>query len=147
MSLKLTIKQISKELQEEIILCCHDAAASWVKAVQSISDGQLTISGTVNEKVYRIRLSDVYYFEVVDGASFVYCQKDVFSCKQRLYEFEALCGGTMLFRCSKSMVLNADKISYVHPSFSGRFEAVLDNGEKVIVSRQYVSALKRLLGR
>ena len=43
----------------------------------------------------------------------------------------------MLFRCSKSMILNAGKIDYVLPSLSGRFEAVLDNGEKVIISRQY----------
>ena len=73
--------------------------------------------------------------------------KEVFSSKQKLYEFEALCVGTMLFRCSKSMILNAGKIDYVLPSLSGRFEAALDNGEKVIISRQYVSTLKRLLGR
>ena len=46
---------------------------------------------------------------------------------------------------SKSMILNADKIDYVRPSVSGRFEAVLSNGEIVIVSRKYVSELKRLL--
>lgn len=45
------------------------------------------------------------------------------------------------------MILNAGKIDYALPSLSGRFEAVLDNGEKVIISRQYVSTLKRLLGR
>ena len=83
----------------------------------------------------------------MDGNAFFYCQKEVFSSKQKLYEFEALCVGTMLFRCSKSMILNAGKIDYVLPSLSGRFEAVLDNGEKVIISRQYVSTLKRLLGR
>lgn len=51
-----------------------------------------------------------------------------------------------LFRCSKSMILNADKIDYIRPSFSGRFEAVLSNGEAVIVLRKYVADLKRLLG-
>lgn len=144
--MKLTVKQIQKDEPEEIIICCHDAAAAWVKAVQNISGGQLTINGTSNEKTYRIKLSSVYYFEIVDGTSFLYCQKDVFVCKQRLYEFESLCSGTMLFRCSKSMILNAEKISYVHPAFSGRFEAVLDNGEKVVISRQYVPELKRLFG-
>ncbi len=44
------------------------------------------------------------------------------------------------------MILNADKIDYVRPSVSGRFEAVLSNGEIVIVSRKYVAELKRLLG-
>ena len=51
-----------------------------------------------------------------------------------------------LFRCSKSMILNAEKIDYVRPSLSGRFEAVMSNGEKAVVSRKYVSDLKRKLG-
>ena len=52
----------------------------------------------------------------------------------------------LFFRCSKSMILNADKIDYVHPSISGRFEAVLSNGETVLVSRKYVNNLKHKLG-
>ena len=44
------------------------------------------------------------------------------------------------------MKMNAEKIDYVLPSLSGRFEAVLDNGEKDIVSRKYVAELKRLFG-
>ena len=65
---------------------------------------------------------------------------------EKLYDFERLCAGSALFRCSKSMILNADKIDYVRPSLSGRFEAVLSNGEKVVVSRKYVADLKRMLG-
>ena len=117
--MKVTVEQIAPERAEEVLLRCHDPKEPWVEEIQSIAAGQIT----------------------------VYCQKEVFSSKQKLYEFEALCVGTMLFRCSKSMILNAGKIDYVLPSLSGRFEAVLDNGEKVIISRQYVSTLKRLLGR
>lgn len=36
--------------------------------------------------------------------------------------------------------------NYVQPSISGRFEAVLSNGETVIVSRKYVNDLKHKLG-
>lgn len=144
--MKLTVEQIPKSDAESVLIRCHDAEAAWVKAVEHISAGQVTVSAADGERLYRIPLCEVYYFEVVDGSSFLYCNSEVFSCKLRLYEFEALCGGTMLFRCSKSMVLNADKISYVRPSLSGRFEAVLDNGEKVIVSRQYVADLKRRFG-
>lgn len=92
--------------------------------------GQITVNGMADGKLCRLKLGDIYYFEVVDGSAFFYCQKEVFSSKQKLYEFEALCVGTMLFRCSKSMILNAGKIDYVLPSLSGRFEAALDNGEK-----------------
>lgn len=144
--MKLTTEQVPAETAEEVLIRCHDAGAAWVKAVQTAAAGPLTVSGSAHGRTYRLRLEDVYYFEVVDGASFLYSRAEVYTCKQKLYEFEALCSGTMLFRCSKSMILNADKIRYVRPAFSGRFEAVLDNGEKAIVSRQYVTALKKLLG-
>ena len=73
-------------------------------------------------------------------------QAAVFEAKEKLYAFEQLCAGSTLFRCSKSMILNAEKIDYVCPSLSGRFEAVLSNGEKAVVSRKYVADLKRMLG-
>ena len=96
--------------------------------------------------MHRLKLAEVFYFEVVDDRSFLYTQAAVFVAKEKLYEFERLCAGSTLFRCSKSMILNAEKIDYVCPSLSGRFEAVLSNGEKVVVSRKYVADLKRMLG-
>ena len=96
--------------------------------------------------MHRLRLSEIFYFEVVDDRSFLYTQAAVFEAKEKLYEFERLCVGSTLFRCSKSMILNAEKIDYVRPSLSGRFEAVLSNGEKAVVSRKYVADLKRMLG-
>ncbi len=54
--------------------------------------------------------------------------------------------GTHFFRASKSVVLNADRIDYIRPAISGRFEATLENGEKVMVSRQFVPELKKILG-
>ena len=144
--MKLTVEQVTVETPEEVLIRCHDPDEPWVSEMQNIAAGQINVNGVLNGRMCRLKLGD-YYFEVVDGNSFFYCQKEVFSCKQKLYEFEALCIGTMLFRCSKSMILNAEKIDYVLPSLSGRFEAVLDNGEKVMISRQYVSTLKRLLGR
>lgn len=96
--------------------------------------------------MHRLKLAEIFYFEVVDDRSFLYTQAAIFEAKEKLYEFERLCTGSTLFRCSKSMILNAEKIDYVRPSLSGRFEAVLSNGEKAVVSRKYVADLKRMLG-
>lgn len=144
--MKLSVELIPSEKEEEVIVRCYDTQEKWVEAIHAVAAGEISISAFTEEKVYRLKLSDVYYFEVVEGRSFLYCEKSVFECRQKLYEFEQLCRNSMLFRCSKSMILNADKIQYVHPSVSGRFEATLANSEKVIISRQYVSKLKRLLG-
>ena len=144
--MKLSVEQILREGEEEVIVRCYDTQEKWVEAIRAVMAGEVSVSAFAEEKVYRLKLRDVYYFEVVDGRSFLYCDSSVFECRQKLYEFEALCRSSMLFRCGKSMILNADKIQYVRPSVSGRFEATLTNHEKVIISRQYVGELKRLLG-
>lgn len=144
--MKLSVEQITRENEEEVIVRCYDTEEKWVEVIRAVTAGEVSVSAFAGEKVYRLKLSDVYYFEVVDGCSFLYCERAVFKCRQKLYEFEELCRSSMLFRCSKSMILNADKIQYVRPSVSGRFEATLANNEKVIISRQYVGELKRLLG-
>ena len=144
--MKLEVEQIDMEKEEEVIVRCHDVEADWVGSVKDAVMGQLTVCGYKDNVLHRLRLSEIYYFEVVDGTSFFYTQNDVFNAKEKLYEFEDVSAKSSLFRCSKSMILNADKIDYIRPSFSGRFEAVLSNGEAVIVSRKYVADLKRLLG-
>jgi DNA-binding LytR/AlgR family response regulator len=144
--MKVTVEQIGREHEEELIVRCHDPGASWVEGVREAASGQRTVCGWRENTLRRLKLSEVFYFEVVDDRSFVYTQAEVFEAKEKLYEFEQLCAGSALFRCSKSMILNMEKIDYVRPSPSGRFEAVLSNGEKVVVSRKYVSVLKRMLG-
>ena len=144
--MKVTVEQIDRAREEEIIVHCHDPGAAWVDGVREAASGQRLVCGWRENTICRLKLSEIFYFEVVDDRSFVYTQADVFEAKEKLYEFERLSTGSTLFRCSKSMILNAEKIDYVRPSLSGRFEAVLANGEKVVVSRKYVADLKRMLG-
>ena len=49
-------------------------------------------------------------------------------------------------RISKSMIVNIGKILHISPALGGRFEAVLENDEKVIISRLYVPILKNKFG-
>lgn len=76
----------------------------------------------------------------------MYCEKEIYESKMKLYEFEQETEGTSFFRASKSLIINADKIDSIKPSLSGRFEVVLKNKEKLIVSRQYVCVLKHMIG-
>ena len=89
--MKVTVEQIAPERAEEVLLRCHDPKEPWVEENQSIAAGQITVNGMADGKLCRLKLADIYYFDVVDGSAFFYCQKEVFSSKQKLYEFEALC--------------------------------------------------------
>lgn len=144
--MKISIEEIDKELAEEILIRCHEIDDEINEIVSKLKTEDLVVLGYQNEQVHRIKLDDIYYFEAVDGKVFLYCKDSVFEVKQKLYELEELCKEKNCFRASKSTILNIAKISLIYPSLSGRFEATLDNGERAVVSRQYVPVLKNMLG-
>ena len=126
---KVTITQIDKREEQEVVVRCHDINGEVVSIVEKLKNGDSILLG-----------------ESVDNKTYIYLQKDVFETKLKLYELEEKLKGTKLFRCSKSMILNIAKIRSVSPSVNSRLEASLINGEKVIISRQYVGTLKKILG-
>ncbi|WP_285396250.1 LytTR family DNA-binding domain-containing protein [Lysinibacillus sp. fls2-241-R2A-57] len=144
--MKIRIEEISKEMKEEILIRCHEVDDEIYEIVNKLKTENLIVLGYQDDRVHRIKLSDIYYFEAVDGKVFLYCKENVFEVKQKLYELEELLQRKNCFRASKSTILNIAKISSINPSISGRFEAILDNGERAVVSRQYVPVLKNMLG-
>ncbi len=144
--MRIIIEEISIDEEEELILRCHSAGGELAKRVRQMETMQAGLTAYRDGEIHRLAFDDVYYFEVVDGKSFLYCENCVFESRMKLYEFEEFCRDTGFFRASKSMVLNADKIDFISPSFSGRFEVTLLNGEKVVVSRRYVNVLKKKMG-
>lgn len=141
--MKIFIKKISTNEEEEIVVKTHDTNAPWVEYIKQVDRSQAYIIGYKNERMHQIELKDVLYFESVDGKTFLYTLKDVYSCKNKLYELDNL---PLFFRASKAMVVNSKKIKTIKPSLSGRFEIVLKNEEKIMVNRHYVSILKEKLG-
>lgn len=144
--IKISVELIEYTEEEEILIRCHQADEEIHALVNKIKTETHVILGYYEDKISRIKVSDIYYFEAVDGKVFAYCKDNIHEVKQKLYELEELCKGKHCFRASKSTILNVAKISSIHPSISGRFQALLDNGEKVVISRQYVPMLKHILG-
>lgn len=144
--LKISIEEISQELEEEILIRCYEVDDEVYEIINKLTTEDIILLGHQNDSIHRIKLHDIYYFEAVEGKVFIYCKDNVFEVKQKLYELEELCKGKNCFRASKSTILNITKISSVYPTISGRFEAVLDNGERAVISRQYVPVLKNMLG-
>lgn len=145
-NIKISIEEISQELEEEILIRCHEVNEEIKEIINKLKTENPLLLGHQNDSIHRVKLSDIYYFEAVEGKVFIYCRDNVFEVKQKLYELEELCKGKNCFRASKSTILNITKISSVYPTISGRFEAVLDNGERTVISRQYVPVLKNMLG-
>lgn len=143
---KVTINQIDADKSEEIVINCHEINDEVLKIVEKLKKSETVLLGSKDSEMFQIELKDIYYIESVDNKTYICMQKNVFESKLKLYEVEELTQNTKLFRCSKAMILNLSKIRSVSPSVNGRFEAKLLNGESVIISRQYVPNLKKLLG-
>ena len=142
--MKITIADPLPDEEDEIIIKCRHTDERLIRLLHEYSS-----SGRINcrrdGKIFLIPPKEIFYFESVDDKVFAYCEKDVYEVRQKLYELLELLP-TDFIRSSKSAILSVNRIESLAPAFGGRFEALLSNGERVIISRQYVPVLKEKLG-
>lgn len=123
----------------------HAGGADSVRHAGGPDSGRLT-AFREGGGICLVETAEIYYFESVDDRVFAYVKDDVAEVKRKLYELEERLAGDDFIRISKSMILNLSKVKRFAPYMGGRFEALLENGEKVLISRQYVPELKKVLG-
>ena len=139
------IEQIGKEEEELVVIRCRAVTEEVREIAAFVKSRQGSLSGTAEGGQYEIAVSDICYIESVDGKTFLYTNERVYESPFRLYELEERLQSKHFLRIAKSMLVNLMKIQSIQPAFNGRFTAVLRSGEKVIISRSYVKALKAAL--
>lgn len=144
--MKITIEDRPDGAEDEIIIRCKHIDEHLMKLVYALKAGQEKLTATRGTDIVQVMPGEVFYFEAVDNKVFLYLEKDVYETRQKLYELEERFRRTDFVRVSKSVILNLSKVKTLSPAFNGRFEATMKNGEKLIVSRAYVPALKEKLG-
>lgn len=152
--MKITIVDPLPGEEDEIIVKCASLDEEVLKLLNGLKQHADSDRARLVHKlnvyldgdIHLIEPSEVYYFEYVDQKVFVYGKTRVYEIKSKLYELEEQLPRKEFIRVSKSCILNLNKILSLASTLGGRFEARLKNGEKVIVSRQYVSGLKEVLG-
>ena len=144
--MKITILDRTDGEDDEIIIRCKQLDEHVLKLVYALKAGQEKITAVRDGNIMQIAPKEIYYFEAVDNRVFLYLEKEVYETKYRLYELEERFRGTDFFRISKYYIINLAKVSHLSPAFNGRFEATMKNGERLVISRQYVPTLKEKLG-
>lgn len=144
--MKIIIEDIGVEEEETVIIRCRSVDESVLQLINALKAKQEKLAVRQGDKIIQINPQGIYYFEAVDNKVFLYLEQDVYETKLKLYEVEKQYAGTDFFRVSKSVILNLSKVKSFSPSFNGRFEALMKNGERIMISRQYVPLLKVRLG-
>lgn len=130
----------------EVVIKCPEATEAIRKIETLLYSNEKKLTCTKDGATCFVDRRDVLYFESVDKRCYLYTADDVYEVPLRLYEIEELLIEADFIRCSKSQILNMAKIESLYPDFGGRIEATMNNGEKIIVSRQYAKILKQKLG-
>ena len=104
------------------------------------------IIGSSEGQAHTIALEQILYIEAVDKKTFLYTPNNVYETDKKLYELESVLDEKTFFRCSKSVIVNLNKITRLKPEVTRNILATLTNGEVVVISRRNVKQLKALIG-
>ena len=143
--MRIKISKINRSEPEELEIRCHEETEEVRDIVTFVKSRQGKLTGNFKGQKYEIPVADVYYVEAVDNAVFIYGQENVYESKQKLYELEGILREKYFLRVSKSLIINLMKIKAIKPALNGRYSAILQSGEEVIISRKYVMHLKSAL--
>ncbi|HCO18691.1 LytTR family DNA-binding domain-containing protein [Gudongella oleilytica] len=143
--MRVCIRNVNDKNEECVVIECVEISPE-VESIRSYALAKGTmLTGSAGEQIFQFELSDVFYFEAVDERVFAYTKANVYELKIRLYQLEDAYSDRHFIRCSKSFVINLMRLDSISPALNGRFYANMKNGEKIIISRQYVSALKNIV--
>ena len=144
--MKITILEKQPDEEDEIIVKCSFLDEDLTLLLNQLKNGSSKLNFNKDGKIILVEKKDILFFESVDDKVFAYTLEDALETKFKLYQIEEIIDTRVFFRANKAVIVNINKIKSLSPAFGGRFEAVLKNGYKVIISRNYVPKLKELLG-
>lgn len=132
--------------EDVVIVRCASPDQRLISMLLTFQNAKTELTGYLDDRIVRLNYQDVFYFEANENRVFAYCSSEVYEVRYKLYELENLFAPWDFVRCSKSLIVNMEKIESLSPMFSGKLEAHLNNGERIVISRQYVHSLKEKLG-
>ena len=142
--MRYTINQINDGVDELILN--YQQINSEVEAVLVFMEKhQKKLMGKVNGETVLFSPQDILYVEKVDDRTFAYTADNEIQMDMSLYSIELLLNDECYFRCSKSMIINVNKVERLKSMSSNRIDATLINGEHIVISRTYASEFRKLL--
>lgn len=144
--MKITIDESPDNIETEIVVKCKFITDELQRLISIFKNSDEKVHGIIEGTTYFIEPKDIFYFESVDKKTFFYTQSQVLETHLRLYEIEEQLSKYDFFRASKSTIINISKIKKLSPRFNGKLDALLENDERLIISRQYVHTIKQILG-
>ncbi len=144
--MKIRIEHVPLE-ENEVILRCTQLDDEMLRVLSLLRSGmQKLLVWNEHREMLPLSVSKVVYCETVEEKTFVYTHDGIYQTALALAELEDRWGDLGLFRAGKSSVVNLHEIQKLKNCGSGRIEALLTTGEKMVISRRYAPILRERLG-
>lgn len=125
---------------------CRDITNEVSKLKRYIEKYGAGITANEDGSTCVVSMDQILYVESVDKRTYIYTEQKVLSTDKRLYELEEILDRKDFFRCSKSVIININKVIRVKPEINRNILATLVNGEVIVISRRYAAELKKMIG-
>ena len=113
-----------------------DRIVSFIKAIDT------EIECYSRDTLKLVSISDIYYVESVDKMAVVFCEKESYRTKYRLYQLYEKLSDKGFVQINKYCILNINKLDKVKPLFNNRMEAILSNKARMYITRKYLPDVK-----
>ena len=143
--MKLTINTDERVTETEIIINCNRMSDDIEKLIHTIRMLEMKFIGRKDGQQYFMDIANIIYIESTDKRTFFYTSTDVYESPFKLYELEEKLTGQNFLRASKNCLFNLNHIQALKSDLEQRLLLTMEGDIKIIVSRQYSSAVKAKL--
>lgn len=98
------------------------------------------VTGYKEKEIVYLDYAEILYIDSMNGKQTIHSIQGEFFTPKRMYELEDMLGLPM-FRISKSVIVNLEKVKCYVPCANGVMEARLLGGDSVYISRRYLKAV------
>ncbi len=142
--MKIDIKRI-EEGEDSVVVRYREETPPIKRIIGILRNEEDKLWGRTGDENVCVNYSDLLYLESVDDRVFAYTPDKVLRIDGSLSSFMQETDDDSFFRCSKSMVININRVSKLKSLSSNRIDAAMEGGEHIIISRRYASEFRKLL--
>ena len=142
--MKLTINQV-KGAEPQVTVTYDELTPEVERVIDILKGSHLRLTGKSGDETVVVNAAAILYIESVDDKTFAYTKDKVIQLKYSLASLAEMLNDIRFFRCSKSMILNIDKIERLRSLPSNRIDATMRGGEHILITRTYATELRRRL--
>lgn len=144
--MKIKLETVADMGETEVVIRCRELDEETERLLSTIRLFANTIIGKRDNKTFILKPEDICYFDTQDNKVMLITEDATYETPLKMYEIEEKFKNTGFLRVSRYSIINLRKVAYLEPLFNGRMVAVMKNGDKVVITRLYIQALKNTLG-